>query len=167
MDERTGKSCCTCTFQKILIPWIHAAIVCHVSIYFSAYWNVVDNHRQKLIVTVQVSTARISGIIQISTQSIHSSGTLTQVRNILDFLPYAGLGLTYSVQTTTGCTCLFHTSIELFDISVPFSVGKFKLDTKYSSLRIGNISERCKGITAKHCFHLNTQYSLEVTLSLT
>lgn len=45
MDERTGKSYCTCTFQKILIPWIHAAIVCHVSIYFSAYWNVVDDHR--------------------------------------------------------------------------------------------------------------------------
>lgn len=51
MDERTGKSYCTCRFQKVFIQWIYAAIGCHVSIYFSAYWNVVDNHRQKLIVT--------------------------------------------------------------------------------------------------------------------
>lgn len=52
MDERTGKWYYTYRLKKVLISGIHAALVSHVSIYFSAHWSMVDNNMQKLRVTI-------------------------------------------------------------------------------------------------------------------
>lgn len=71
MDERTGKLYYTYRLKKVFISWIHAALVSHVSIYFSAHWSMVDNNMQKLRVTIQVCLGNAvqleSEIIWIST----------------------------------------------------------------------------------------------------